>query len=78
MSLLIKFLATIVLSMVAAPAYAYLGPGLGGGVLSVVLGFIVAVFLAIFAVVWYPLKRIFIKFKTRNKKSGVIDENEGK
>ncbi len=45
----------------ASPAMAYIGPGLGAGTIAVVFGVIVSIFLAIFAVIWYPLKRIFGK-----------------
>lgn len=42
-------------------AFAYVGPGLGGGVIAVALGVVGSVFLALFAVLWYPLKRLFKK-----------------
>jgi hypothetical protein len=54
----------MVAAVVAVPldsAQAYVGPGLGLGALGVVLGLLASVFLAIFAVVWYPLKRLFTK-----------------
>lgn len=46
-------------------AQAYVGPGLGLGALSVVLGLISSVLLAIFAIVWYPVKRVLKKFNKR-------------
>jgi hypothetical protein len=48
-----------------APVFAYIGPGIGVGTLAVVLGFIASILLAVFAVLWYPLKRLF---KRRRKK----------
>lgn len=45
----------------AAPAEAYVGPGLGAGTLAVVLGIIGSIFLALFAILWYPLKRMLKK-----------------
>ena len=42
-------------------AYAYIGPGLGVGVIATVLGILGSIILAVFAVVWYPLKRLFKK-----------------
>lgn len=39
-------------------AVAYVGPGLGLGGIGAVVGIIVAVFLAIVGLVWYPLKRL--------------------
>ena len=44
-------------------AHAYVGPGLGVGAIAVVLGVIGSVFLAIFAVLWYPFKRFLKKRK---------------
>ena len=44
-------------------AQAYVGPGLGLGTLAVVLGVIGSVLLAIFAILWYPLKRLLKKRK---------------
>ncbi|MFP4532069.1 MAG: hypothetical protein ACLFNS_05240 [Desulfobacterales bacterium] len=50
------------------PAHAYVGPGLGAGTLAVIAGLLLSVFLAMFAVVWYPLKRILRKI--RGEKAG--------
>jgi len=51
------------------PAAAYIGPGLGVGTILVVLGVIGSVLLAIFAIVWYPMKRMFSRKKGK-KPSG--------
>lgn len=48
-------------------AYAYLGPGLGLGALGIAAGILLSVVLAIVAVVWYPLKRLF-KNRKEDKK----------
>ncbi len=45
------------------PVYAYVGPGLGLGALGAVLGVIFSIFLAIFAIFWYPIKRLIRKIK---------------
>ena len=42
-------------------SFAYVGPGLGAGTIGVILGAIAAVFLALFAVIWYPIKRLIKK-----------------
>lgn len=39
-------------------AQAYIGPGVGAGALGAVIGVVGAIFLAIFAVLWYPIKRM--------------------
>jgi len=37
----------------------YVGPGLGVGTLALILGLLGSVVLALFAIFWYPFKRIF-------------------
>jgi chromate transport protein ChrA len=44
----------------------YLGPGLDGGVITAVLGILASFFLALLAIIWYPIKRLVKKI--RNKK----------
>jgi len=59
------FIAALIL---AAPAQAYVGPGLGLGALGVVGGLFLSLVMAFFAFVWMPIKRVF----TRRKKP--VDE----
>tara|TARA_Y100000022_G_C13193597_1_gene349262 strand:- start:30 stop:185 length:156 start_codon:yes stop_codon:yes gene_type:complete len=47
------------------PIYAYIGPGMGGGVIATILGIIGSLFLAIFGILYYPIKRYI---KNRKKK----------
>ena len=69
MRLVLCFLLTItMLTVVTSSASAYIGPGLGGGTLAVIFGFIISIFLAVFAVVWYPFKRILLKLGLKKKK----------
>ena len=49
------------------PSYAYIGPGMGGGVIAITLGFIAAIFLALFGILFYPIKRAFKR--RRDKKT---------
>ena len=53
-------------------AHAYIGPGLGAGTIGVILGIIGSVFIALFAIIWYPLKRILKK----RKKPEACDNNK--
>lgn len=53
------------LIMLSTGAHAYVGPGLGAGTLGVVIGLIASVFVALFALLWYPIKRL-LKKKGRN------------
>ncbi|MDE3124191.1 MAG: hypothetical protein KGK14_01645 [Bacteroidota bacterium] len=43
----------------------YIGPGMDGGVLSVVFGILISFFMAIFAIIWYPVKRFLKKLKKK-------------
>lgn len=47
--------------------FAYIGPGMGGGVIAAIFGFIAAFFLALWGILYYPIKRAF-KNKNKNKK----------
>ena len=46
-------------------AYAYLGPGVGFGILAATVGIVVAIFAALFGILWYPIKKIIKKRKHR-------------
>lgn len=50
----------------AIPASAYVGPGLGAGTLGVIAGFIGSIFLGLFAIVWYPIKRLLKRTRGQN------------
>ena len=62
-----KLLILCIVSILVAPqiANAYVGPGLGAGTIGVILGIIGSIFIAIFAIVWYPLKRLLKKNKQK-------------
>jgi len=52
---------------------AYLGPGLGLGIIASTLGVIIAVLLAIFGIIWFPIKRLLLRSKNKNKKNKKVD-----
>lgn len=58
----------LILALLSPQAHAYIGPGAGAGTIAIVVGVIASVFLALVAIVWYPLKRLF----NGRKKSGQI------
>lgn len=62
MRTVIRFFAAATLVSIAPAASAYVGPGLGAGTVGVVLGFLVSILLAVFALFWYPLKRLYRKW----------------
>ena len=55
----------IVAAFLSPVAVAYIGPGMGLGTLAVVFGVIASVLLAIVAMVWYPLKKLFRRVRSR-------------
>ena len=57
------FVSTLATLLPLSAAQAYVGPGLSAGAIDVVLAVIGSVFLALFALVWYPLKRLMKKGK---------------
>ena len=50
--------------MISSPVAAYIGPGMAGGVTATVLGFIGAILLLLFGILYYPIKRML---KNRTK-----------
>lgn len=69
MQLVMVFMSALLLS---GMAQAYVGPGLGAGTIGVLLGFLASIVLALFAVLWYPIKR-FLK-KKKSKQAGLEDK----
>ena len=56
---------TYVLILTSSPVHAYIGPGLGIGVIGALIGLIMSVFLAFVALFWYPIKRLLKKKPTQ-------------
>ena len=61
-------LKTIFLSIISQPLLAYLGPGVGGGIIAATIGVVIAVFAAIVGLVWFPIKKL-IKKKNEKKEN---------
>jgi hypothetical protein len=66
----ILFLSFFVISL---PSYAYIGPGMGGGVIAAISGFFAAILLGLFGILYYPIKRALKKRK--DKKMSLKDSN---
>ena len=54
------------------PLFAYLGPGMSGGVIAAIFGIIAAFFLGLWGILYYPIKRAF----KNNKKKKIIYKNK--
>ena len=60
-----KVIFIILIFFPFSPTFAYIGPGMSGGLIATLLGIIGSVFLAIFGILYYPIKRFI---KNRKKK----------
>jgi len=60
------FLISSFLFLIPLPSYAYIGPGMGGGVVAIILGFFAAIFLALWAILYYPIKRAIKRRRDKN------------
>ena len=75
-----KVVVALLMLLCPLAAYAYIGPGLGLGTIGVVLGILGAIILAFFAILWYPLKRLFQRKRSNEeskKKKSEDPENDG-
>ena len=55
----------IFFALVAAPAFAYVGPGPGLSMLGSALGFLAAIAFALLVVIAYPLRLLYLKLRKR-------------
>ena len=53
-----RLAVAVCLLSVITSAEAYVGPGMGLGVIASVLGFLTAILLAVAGMIWYPVKRL--------------------
>ena len=51
-----------------APIFAYIGPGMGGGVIAAIFGIIAAFFIGLWGILYYPIKRAFKNKKNKKNK----------
>ena len=55
-----------------SPLLAYIGPGMGGGVIAAIFGIIAAFFLGLWGILYYPIKRAF----KNKKKKNILSKNK--
>lgn len=76
MRIFLTFLAAaVVLALHAGTAQAYIGPGVASGALAAVVGVLGAIFLALFAVIYYPIKRLMKRRKAVSGDTGTNADN---
>ena len=62
------------LFLISFPSYAYIGPGMGGGVIAAIIGFFAAILLGLWGILYYPIKRALKNRK--DKKMSLKDSND--
>lgn len=68
---MIKSILFLSLSLISFPSYGYIGPGMGGGVIAAIIGFFVAILLALWGILYYPIKRAL---KNRKDKKMALED----
>ena len=69
-----KSILFIFLFLISFPSYAYVGPGMGGGVIAAIVGFFAAILLGLWGILYYPIKRALKNRK--DKKMSLKDSND--
>ena len=57
--------SSVVFCLSSTSSFAYLGPGVGGGVIAATIGLIVEIFAAVFGLIWFPIKSFLKKRKEK-------------
>ncbi len=70
----IRFFLFFTLTTLCSEVQAYIGPGMGGGVIAVTLGLVLAIVLGFFGVLYYPVKRYLKKRLDKDEASRENDE----
>lgn len=73
MDAMTKLLLVTTIIFVSLPVFAYIGPGMAGGVIAAVIGFCAAIFIALWGILYYPIKRAL-----KNKKKARSASRSGK
>lgn len=68
-----KSILLLSLFLISFPSYAYIGPGMGGGVIAAIIGFFAAFFLGLWGILYYPIKRALKKRKDKKSLSKEFD-----
>ncbi|MDA9112728.1 hypothetical protein N9J91_03445 [Gammaproteobacteria bacterium] len=72
-----RFIIFSSLILVSIPSDAYIGPGMGGGIVIAIIGFFAGIFLALWGILYYPIKR-YLKNRREKKVSSKETESNPK
>ena len=66
---MLKLILIFLLFLFPDHAHAYLGPGVGLGILAATVGVILAIFAGLFGILWYPARKILKKKKHKKNET---------
>ena len=61
-------ISILILFLLPSSLHAYIGPGMGGGIILATIGIVIAIFAAIFGIIWFPIKRFLKRIKDKKSK----------
>jgi hypothetical protein len=73
-----KIFLISILVLIENTAFAYIGPGMTGGVFAATIGIIVAIFAVLFGLIWFPIKRLLKRRKEQKVLESDKSNNEKK
>ena len=62
-----KLFLIISFLIISMPSNAYIGPGMGGGVIAAIVGFFAAIILGLWGILYYPIKRALNNRKNKKR-----------
>ena len=68
-----KSILLLSIVLISFPSYAYIGPGMGGGVIAAIIGFLAAIVLGLWGILYYPIKRAI---KNRKGKKMLLKDSD--
>jgi hypothetical protein len=64
---MLRITALFLLALIASPAAAYIGPGAGISVLGSLLGILATIFVAIGAILFWPIRKLIKRRKAKKE-----------
>jgi membrane protein implicated in regulation of membrane protease activity len=64
---MLRIIALLLLALIATPATAYVGPGAGISVLGSLLGILATIFVAIGAILFWPIRKLMRRRKAKKE-----------
>tara|TARA_B100001250_G_scaffold114528_1_gene96966 strand:+ start:2398 stop:2619 length:222 start_codon:yes stop_codon:yes gene_type:complete len=68
-----KSILPLSMLLISLPSYAYIGPGMSGGVIAAIIGFFAAILLGLWGILYYPIKRAL---KNRKDKKMLLKDSD--